>query len=294
MNIAYNKCLKGKLLSIFDIWFFSQIFFFYQNSSFRLHICVHISCFQLCFFSFASKLYFGEWDFVKGFILFVFWKWSIIFTANSDPLKADLVFSRALELLKHYVSRSFLILSSLYSSPKMVAISFCIKAQGTSEPTRGHLFLLGQYTSLPAPWSLILSREQGKQNLCSGTDGHWTKCVSSRRWLQIVHFRDSVLGTVDSGIVLPTPLSDTGGAWLGRVFCGLLFGEWLLWRRPWERTCAFSARFGEADVRLSVTFMRAAIGDGPPWPTFVFPSGGVGVKLLLIGDTDVELGGPDP
>lgn len=59
-------------------------------------------------------------------------------------------------------------LVSLYSSPRMVAISPCMKAHGTDEPTSGHFSPLGQYTSLPddAPWLLMLSREHGKQNLC--------------------------------------------------------------------------------------------------------------------------------
>ena len=93
----------------------------------------------------------------------------------------------------------------------MVAISFCMKAQGTLEPTRGHFFPEGQYTSAPAPCLLMESLEQGKQNLWSAMDGHCTKWVSSSRSWHSVHFGTSPLGpTVDSGIVLPTPVSDTG------------------------------------------------------------------------------------
>ena len=61
---------------------------------------------------------------------------------------------------------------TLTSPAKIVAISPCMKAQGTFDPTRGHFSPLGQYTSPVAPWALILSLEQGKQNLWLGTDGH--------------------------------------------------------------------------------------------------------------------------
>lgn len=75
---------------------------------------------------------------------------------------------------------------------KMVAISFCMKAHGTEEPRRGHLSPDGQYTSGSVPGRdgvdetfacccLIELREQGKQNLCCSTDGHWTNDVSSSR-----------------------------------------------------------------------------------------------------------------
>merc|ERR1719268_132701 len=69
-------------------------------------------------------------------------------------------------------SRSFF---TLMSPAKMVAISPCMKAQGTLDPTSGQRSPLGQYTSPVAPCCLMLSREQGKQNLWDGTDGHWTK-----------------------------------------------------------------------------------------------------------------------
>lgn len=48
-------------------------------------------------------------------------------------------------------------------------------------------------TSDPAPWRLMLSRLQGKQNLCCGTEGHCTKCVSSRRSWHKVHLSVAVL-----------------------------------------------------------------------------------------------------
>lgn len=76
-------------------------------------------------------------------------------------------------------------------------ISFCINAQGTLEPRSGHLAPDGQYTS-PGPeldeldcetccCLRIDSLEHGKQNLCDVIEGHWTKWVSSRRSLQMVH-----------------------------------------------------------------------------------------------------------
>lgn len=52
-----------------------------------------------------------------------------------------------------YVSLSFLVLVSSceccgrrLAVPRMVAISPCMKAQGTEEPARGHRSPLGQYT----------------------------------------------------------------------------------------------------------------------------------------------------
>lgn len=83
----------------------------------------------------------------------------------------------------------------------MVAISPCMKAHGTLEPTSGHFSPLGQYTSPVAPCCLILSREQGKQNLCEGTDGHWTKCVSSSlSWHRVQH-SGTLPGTDESGML---------------------------------------------------------------------------------------------
>ena len=94
-------------------------------------------------------------------------------------------------------------------APRMVSISLSIKAQGMDEPTKGHFLPLGQYTSLPPPCRLMLSLEQGKQNLCSDTDGHCTKCVSSSRSLHKVHLRLSMEGwlleppEMGSTLVLP-------------------------------------------------------------------------------------------
>lgn len=51
----------------------------------------------------------------------------------------------------------------------------------------------GRLTSAPAPCRLMLSLEHGKQNLWVGTDGHWTKCVSSNRSWHSVHFSVAVL-----------------------------------------------------------------------------------------------------
>lgn len=47
-------------------------------------------------------------------------------------------------------------------------------------------------TSEPAPCRLMLSLEHGKQNLWWGTEGHWTKCVSSNRSWHNVHLRVAV------------------------------------------------------------------------------------------------------
>lgn len=74
------------------------------------------------------------------------------------------------------------------SSPKMVSISVFMKAQGMLFPAKQHLSPEGQYTLSPAPWSRMLFLLQGKQNLWFFVDGHWTKCVSSRRcWHRLQH-----------------------------------------------------------------------------------------------------------
>ncbi len=81
---------------------------------------------------------------------------------------------------------------TLTSPARMVAISPCMKAHGTLEPTRGHFSPLGQYTSPVAPCCLMLSREQGKQNLWDATEGHCTKCVSSSlSWQSVATQRDA-------------------------------------------------------------------------------------------------------
>ena len=70
-----------------------------------------------------------------------------------------------------------------------------MKAQGTLEPPRGQRSPLGQKTSgFVLTCFLIQSAEQGKQNLWWGAVGHCTKCVSSRRCAQIVHFRSGLFG----------------------------------------------------------------------------------------------------
>ena len=68
-------------------------------------------------------------------------------------------------------------------------------------------------TSDPAPWRLMLSLEHGKQNLWWGTDGHWTKCVSSNLSWQSVHLRVVLVGAAvpDPGDVL-VPLEAGFGA----------------------------------------------------------------------------------
>lgn len=46
---------------------------------------------------------------------------------------------------------------------------------------------------------MMLSLEQGKQNLWLGTEGHWTKWVSSRRSWQIVQHKGPLLAMGESG-----------------------------------------------------------------------------------------------
>lgn len=57
-------------------------------------------------------------------------------------------------------------------------------------------------TSDPAPCRFILSLLQGKQNLWCGTDGHCTKCVSSKRSWHSVHFN---VAAVVAGVAGDTP-----------------------------------------------------------------------------------------
>lgn len=90
---------------------------------------------------------------------------------------------------------------TLTSPARMVAISPCMKAHGTLEPTRGHFSPLGQYTSPVAPCCFMLSLEHGKQNLCEGTEGHCTKCVSSKRSWHSVQHRGMLPGTEESGML---------------------------------------------------------------------------------------------
>lgn len=65
-------------------------------------------------------------------------------------------------------------------SPRMVAISCSMNAQGVVLPITRHFIPLGQYTSEEAAdCFLMLSLEHAKQNLCRGAEGHWTNLVSS-------------------------------------------------------------------------------------------------------------------
>lgn len=142
------------------------------------------------------------------------------------------------------------------SPAKMVVISPCIKAQGTLEPASGHRSPLGQYTSPVAPCCLMLSHEQGKQNLWEGTDGHWTKCVSSSRsWHRVQHN-----GTEESGAFWPSALPAPGGAdrpaepsaWGG------LLGEA---EEGDAADCAWLLSLSEPTLTvLSVAWMSAAMG----------------------------------
>jgi hypothetical protein len=86
---------------------------------------------------------------------------------------------------------------------RMDAIFPCIKDQGTLEPTRGHFSPLGQQTSPLAPCCLMLCLEQKKQNLCEGTNEHFTKWVcSSCLWQRVQH----------SGALAPR---EESGRWAG-------------------------------------------------------------------------------
>lgn len=154
--------------------------------------------------------------------------------------------------------------------PKMVAISPCMKAQGTEDPARGHRSPLGQYTSVPAPCRLMESLEQGKQNLWCRTEGHCTKWVSSRRSVQMVHLR-LLLGCEPS---LPAPLPCAPGLLsplespcrppedlrLGSPEVGDSW-EFLEAERCWGEAEAWLR--GDPGGRLSVTLWRAAMGDCP-------------------------------
>ncbi|KYO34842.1 hypothetical protein Y1Q_0023299 [Alligator mississippiensis] len=164
----------------------------------------------------------------------------------------------------------------------MVAISPCMKAQGTLEPTKGHFSPLGQYTSPAAPCALMKSREQGKQNLWPGTEGHCTKWVSSRRSWQMVQHSGALGGPPDESGVLPlgsgppeecaaeeeeeeegatavaaSPLRGTR-RW-GPVAAGEA-GLALLWRVV---ECTGLASLGDWPApSASATFLSAAMGEG--------------------------------
>lgn len=169
-----------------------------------------------------------------------------------------------------------------FTSPaRMVAISPCMKAQGTLEPTRGHFSPLGQYTSPLAPCCLMLCREQGKQNLWDGTEGHCTKWVSSRRsWHRVQHngtlaARDEsgrlagCTGSSPPAALAPWPGTSLPGPSLlwfmaegeGGLLLFLLVVEWT-WLASLEAWLP---------PALSATKMSAAMGDWPFWAA----SGGV-------------------
>ncbi len=176
---------------------------------------------------------------------------------------------------------------TLTSPARMVAISPCMKAHGTLEPTRGHFSPLGQYTSPVAPCCLMLSREQGKQNLWDATEGHCTKCVSSSLSWQSVQHSGMLLGTEESGMLCECTGSMPGTwgitapcasrRWLGES--GLL-----LFLRVVE--CTWLPSLGELfPPALSAARMSAAIGELPFWPE---ASGGV-----LRGWGDIVEGGEE-
>lgn len=202
----------------------------------------------------------------------------------------------------------------------MVAISPCMKAHGTLDPERGHFSPLGQYTSLPlaAPWLLILSLEQGKQNLWLGTEGHWTKWVSSSLSLQIVHFRGGADAATPSPLVvvvvvadaplavvvgLASPSTETPEAgraddWDFFPTAAIPLGEWRAADpgRLFPLTALSAIPFlGEPGGKLSATDIKAAIGEGPfDCTATTAPSGGLTVRLpsgdtVLVTDVGTEL-----
>ncbi len=185
----------------------------------------------------------------------------------------------------------------------MVAISPCMKAQGTFDPTRGHFSPLGQYTSPVAPCALMLSREHGKQNLWLGTDGHWTKCVSSKRSWQIVQHKGPLLAMGESGMFwgctwsMPWCEPDWEGVPVRLISpfreakrrCpDTEAGETglLLLCRVDVVECTELLSFGECTLpKVSATDMSAAMGDCPFWGA---DSGGV----ARLECTDPRGGGP--
>ena len=79
----------------------------------------------------------------------------------------------------------------------------CMKAQGTFDPPSGQRSPLGQNTSgFVLTCFLIQSAEQGKQNLWWGAVGHCTKCVSSKRCAQMVHFSRGLFGIASASEVM--------------------------------------------------------------------------------------------
>lgn len=147
-----------------------------------------------------------------------------------------------------------------------------MKAQGTEEPTSGHLSPLGQYTSPAGPWALMNSREQGKQNLCPGTEGHCTKWVSSSLSLHRVQHKGAP-GVAP--VPLPPPLTASAPA-VGLTSASPLRATRRCWVGGWvvEEAAGLAppartepppppGSLGEWP-RASATFLRAAIGEGTP------------------------------
>lgn len=169
---------------------------------------------------------------------------------------------------------------TLTSPARMVAISPCMKAHGTFEPTRGHFSPLGQYTSPVAPCCFMLSLEHGKQNLCEGTDGHWTKCVSSKRSWHSVQHRGMLPGTEESGMFwgctwsmpgtwgVPAPDASLCASLLWFMEDGDMGLLLFLRVVEWTWLPSLGELFPPA---LSAAMMSAAMGDWPFWAA----SGGV-------------------
>lgn len=125
----------------------------------------------------------------------------------------------------------------------------------------------------------MLSREHGKQNLCDGTDGHWTKCVSSRRsWHRVQHNGTLPGGTEESGA-----LCGSMGAPRASRLCAAGDGGLPVFLRLAVVECTWS--LGEPVPALSAARMSAAMGD---WPFCTVGSGGVvrGCGEIVDGEAD--------
>ena len=105
--------------------------------------------------------------------------------------------------IDYFIYISALCLDWKDSLAKHVQCTTCMNAQGTFEPPRGQRSPLGQNTSgFVLTCFLIQSAEQGKQNLWWGAVGHCTKCVSSRRCAQMVHFSSGLFGIASASEVI--------------------------------------------------------------------------------------------
>ena len=144
---------------------------------------------------------------------------------------------------------SALCLDQKDSSTKHVHCTTCMNAQGTFEPPRGQRSPLGQNTSgFVLTCFLIQSAEQGKQNLWWGAVGHCTKCVSSRRCAQMVHFSSGLFGIASASEVMVLLIAVQITAAL------------LRWEKALERKC-----YIEKAWRCSWSFLLPGVGTLTPF-----------------------------